>query len=138
MSRTPLDFAPPPRRTGGENIVPMINVVFLLLIFFLMTATIRPPAPAEVTPPETVLGAERVPARETALWLDAAGGLYWGSLAGDAVLEALAAEGAPERVTIHADRDVEAAALARLLTRLAAAGVGETRLVVGRAPEGRR
>ncbi len=32
----------PRRASGDENIVPMINVVFLLLIFFLMTAQIAP------------------------------------------------------------------------------------------------
>lgn len=46
-----MDFAPPKRRPRAESIVPMINVVFLLLIFFLMTAQIAPPDPFEVAPP---------------------------------------------------------------------------------------
>ncbi|NHX27772.1 biopolymer transporter ExbD, partial [Escherichia coli] len=46
-----MQFPQHPRRDRGENIVPMINVVFLLLIFFLMTAQIGPPAPIDVTPP---------------------------------------------------------------------------------------
>ena len=126
-----MDFSEPPRRVPGENIVPMINVVFLLLIFFLMTATLRAPAPAEITPPETVLAAEPAPAREeAALYLDAAGVLHWRGLTGEAALAALTGPGAPGAVTIHADRGVEAARLARLLARLGEAGVGETRLVV--------
>ncbi|MEM1152412.1 MAG: biopolymer transporter ExbD, partial [Pseudomonadota bacterium] len=32
----------PDRKRRAENYVPMINVVFLLLIFFLMTAQIAP------------------------------------------------------------------------------------------------
>jgi biopolymer transport protein ExbD len=39
------------RKPREENVIPMINVVFLLLIFFLMTAQIAPPDPFEVTPP---------------------------------------------------------------------------------------
>jgi biopolymer transport protein ExbD len=42
----------PQRRKPPESIVPMINVVFLLLVFFLMTAQIAPPDPFEVAPPE--------------------------------------------------------------------------------------
>ena len=46
-----MDFAAAPRARREENVIPMINVVFLLLIFFLMTAQIAPPEPFEVEPP---------------------------------------------------------------------------------------
>ena len=46
-----LRRAPRDRR---ENIVPMINVSFLLLVFFLLTAAIAPPPPIEITPPEAI------------------------------------------------------------------------------------
>ncbi|MBL4543543.1 MAG: biopolymer transporter ExbD, partial [Rhodobacteraceae bacterium] len=42
--------APRPTRPR-EPVVPMINVVFLLLIFFLMAAVIAPPEPFGVTLP---------------------------------------------------------------------------------------
>lgn len=40
-----------PRRTRQDNIVPMINVAFLLLIFFLMSAVIVPSAPVDIAAP---------------------------------------------------------------------------------------
>ena len=43
----------PPRRPRGESIIPMINVVFLLLIFFLLTAQIAPSTPFPLTPPDS-------------------------------------------------------------------------------------
>ena len=48
-----MQFPDPPRRKPPESIVPMINVVFLLLIFFLMTAQIAPPDPFEINPPDS-------------------------------------------------------------------------------------
>ena len=48
-----MNFAPPrnPRMAQDRAIVPMINVVFLLLVFFLMTASLTPPPPREITAP---------------------------------------------------------------------------------------
>ncbi|WP_322867174.1 biopolymer transporter ExbD [Aquicoccus sp. G2-2] len=52
-----MDIPRPVRRPRGEAILPMINVVFLLLIFFLMTAELAPPEPVAVAPrkPSVVL-----------------------------------------------------------------------------------
>lgn len=47
-----MDLSEPPRRQRGESIVPMINVVFLLLVFFLMTSQLTAPEPFEVRPPQ--------------------------------------------------------------------------------------
>ena len=46
-----MRFASPPRRSPPESVVPMINVVFLLLIFFLISAQISPPDPFETRLP---------------------------------------------------------------------------------------
>ena len=46
-----MDLGPPPRRATAEPVVAMINVVFLLLCFFMMTATLVRPSPFEVAPP---------------------------------------------------------------------------------------
>ncbi|ANB35295.1 biopolymer transport protein ExbD [Rhodovulum sulfidophilum] len=113
--------------TRGESIVPMINVVFLLLIFFLMSARLVPPAPFEAEPPRAD-GAE--PAAGEMLHLSAAGDLAFGAARGEAVFAALAAR--PEAagpLVIRADAGVEAAALARLAARLTAEGRGPLRLV---------
>ncbi len=42
-----------PRQTRQDDIVPMINVAFLLLVFFLMSAVIAPPAPVDIAAPST-------------------------------------------------------------------------------------
>ncbi|MBL3575388.1 biopolymer transporter ExbD [Rhodovulum sulfidophilum] len=115
------------QRTRGESIVPMINVVFLLLIFFLMSARLVPPAPFEAEPPRAD-GAE--PAAGEMLHLSAEGDLAFGAARGEAVFAALAAR--PEAagpLVIRADAGVEAAALARLAARLTAEGRGPLRLV---------
>ncbi|WP_201150810.1 ExbD/TolR family protein [Rhodovulum sulfidophilum] len=65
--------------TRGESIVPMINVVFLLLIFFLMSARLVPPAPFEAEPPRAD-GAE--PAAGEMLHLSASGDLAFGAARG--------------------------------------------------------
>lgn len=127
----PFQFGAPPRRPPAENVVPMINVVFLLLVFFLLTATLRVAAPVPVAPPETRLPAARVPAEGLRLHLDAAGTVHWDGLSGEAALAALETGGADGgTLTLHADRGAEAAIVARLLARLAAAGFAATRLVV--------
>ncbi len=51
-----MEFPEPPRRPRAESILPMINVVFLLLIFFLMTSRLAQPDPVEVAPPEAAAG----------------------------------------------------------------------------------
>ncbi len=112
-----------PRRRAREAVVPMINVVFLLLIFFLMTAQIAPVAPFEVTLPEAEMteadGAADAP---HPLFIAADGRLSHGDAAGAAALAAAAAAGA---VRIEADRALPARDLARILSELAAAGAGQ-------------
>ena len=124
-----MDFAPPPRKPRAENIVPMINVVFLLLIFFLMTSQIAPPDPVEVTAPNSVSGGD--PVAEAKLFLDAQGVLYFGEARGDAVMAALKGDNRQtEKLLLSADREVEAARVAVVLRDLAAAGVPDVELVV--------
>ncbi|MGD9865836.1 MAG: ExbD/TolR family protein [Pseudodonghicola sp.] len=120
--------APEPVR-NRESVVPMINVVFLLLIFFLMTSQIAPPDPVEVTPPLSEAGA---PVDQgDRLFLSADGSLRYGGLSGAAALEALAARGpqaAP--VILSADAEVPAETVAQLLRQLAALGIGQVSLSV--------
>lgn len=125
-----MDFATPRRRRPSEAIVPMINVVFLLLIFFLMSAQITPPAPFDVTLPES---ASESAARPTdTLYMDAQGLLAFNGARGEAVFDALAALATPDAtLQIRADARLEAQALARLLPELAARGIAEIELLTG-------
>ena len=45
------------RRPARESVVPLVNIVFLLLIFFLLAGTLRTPDAAEIDPPEQIAGA---------------------------------------------------------------------------------
>ena len=117
-----IDFGASEPRPRAESIVPMINVVFLLLIFFLMTATLAPPDPFDVAPPEL----EGAPgeARSGTLYLAADGRLAYGPVRGEAVFAAIAAvTPRPERFTLRADGAAPGGEVARVLERLAAAGV---------------
>ena len=122
-----MDLPRPVRRPARESVVPMINVVFLLLIFFLMTAQIAPPEPFEVNPPESSAGAPADGQR--ILYVSADGTLALGELRGDAVFPALAGLGENEALMLRADKAVEASQIAALLPRLAAQGIRRVKLV---------
>ncbi|WP_230374313.1 ExbD/TolR family protein [Pontivivens ytuae] len=107
----------------------MINVVFLLLIFFLMTAQIAPPPPLEVELPSS--DSDEAAEGPATLYLAADGTLAFREARGDAVFATLAAE-PPETLLIRADAAVPAARIAELLPRLAAVGITETAIVTTR------
>ncbi|MCK0149078.1 biopolymer transporter ExbD [Marivita sp. S6314] len=115
-----------PRRTSREPVVPMINVVFLLLIFFLMTAQIVPPAPFDITLPTA--GGEDDAARDT-LYLGADGTMAFADARGDAALAAAVAASEQSPLRVLADAQLDAATLARTLASLTALGATAIDLV---------
>ncbi|WP_108258597.1 ExbD/TolR family protein [Mangrovicoccus ximenensis] len=129
-----MRLASPPKRQPSESIIPMINVVFLLLIFFLMTAQIAPPAPFEVEPPEA--RSEAQPEGELTLLVDADGQLGFRDMAGgDEVLQAVSAamadcgDGCAAPLQIRVDAALPAAKLAALMAQLPAAGILRAEIV---------
>ncbi|MFN4156414.1 MAG: ExbD/TolR family protein [Paracoccaceae bacterium] len=133
-----MDFSDHPRRKPAENLLPMINVVFLLLIFFLMSARLTPPEPFPVTPPAAQTEAEAQ--GEFALFIAADGQLGYRDSLGDAALARIMAsrEGhcaaadcvaAPPRLTLRADTALPATALAGLLPKLSALGFASIELL---------
>lgn len=124
-----MDFTPEPRRQSTESIVPMINVVFLLLIFFLMTAKLAQPDPFEVTPP--VAGKGDDPASETALYVGKDDQLQFQETTGDAVYEALATmSNEIPLLQVRIDASLDGDILARVMERLAGAGFASIEVVV--------
>ncbi|MFX0546035.1 ExbD/TolR family protein [Roseovarius sp. S1116L3] len=136
-----MRFSDPPRRKPSDSIVPMINVVFLLLIFFLMTAQIAPPFPIDVSPP-TAQEAGAPAEADLTLYLSADGALAFEDATGPAALRALArarepiCAGGPWPCTdtappliLRADGSASGAALARLMGQLAEAGFAQVQLV---------
>ena len=124
---------PSPRRVMPEPVVPMINVVFLLLIFFLMTAQFTPPPPVEITPPVAVTD----PAAQTGtpLFLGRDGTLAYLDQRGASALEAAlqAAQGTPA-LDLHVDAAAPATDLAQLLSDIRAHWPGPVRLITQATP----
>lgn len=122
-------FAAPTRPRGGHDraIVPMINVVFLLLVFFLMTASLTPPPPLDITAP--VAEAPLTDALPGTLYIAADGTLAFEGATGDAALAALTGAAPEDPLPVVADAAYPAADLARLLPRLAEIGITDIRLV---------
>jgi biopolymer transport protein ExbD len=112
-----------PRRLH-ESVVPMINVVFLLLVFLMITADLAPPPPLPVEPPRAAAGPPPPGAVEVTAAAD--GTLAMGALRGAAVLAALPPDGG---VLLRADAGMPAAELARLLPLLSGGGARRVHLV---------
>ncbi|MCA8928410.1 MAG: biopolymer transporter ExbD [Alphaproteobacteria bacterium] len=120
----------PKRRRGGladDRILPLINVVFLLLIFFMLAGRLAASDPFPVAPPASSSEAAD-DGGETVIHLAADGAL---ALNGRPValedLQALVPSAAPLR--LKADAGVEALRVVGVLAQLRAAGVRQVSLV---------
>lgn len=124
-----MDLSPPPRKPRAESIVPMINVVFLLLIFFLMTSQIAPPDPFEVTSPQAQDGSEAQ--AKTVLYIDSTGRLHVDGAEDAAALAQLQSMSTQEpEILLRADAALEATQLADILTKLSQMGLRRVELAV--------
>lgn len=110
-------YAPRDRDRREDNVIPLINIVFLLLVFYLLVGQFADPHGPQVDPP--VSGSEKPLERApVVLVLDADHSL---SANGEPVaFDALDAVLTPPRqnVVVKADREVKAAALDRLFDAL--------------------
>ena len=130
------------RQQNDDGIVPLINIVFLLLIFFLIVGTIAPTPDISVAYPET----EESPvtrAPTDAVYVSAGGYISYRGAAVD--LDGLPAVVIAdptflERGTlpVAVDRNLPAPELAPVLGVLAGAGVTSVRLITLRARTGGR
>lgn len=133
-----MRIAPVTRKSGrlAEPLLPMIDVVFFLIVFFMIASRFAEPEPFALDRP--VAGAEEEVTSERSLYLSADGVVAVrgadGVVEGDAAVAALAARCADDcgPVLIHADAGAPASVLAGLVPKLAAAGLGDVRLVTVR------
>lgn len=124
-----MDLIDPPRKPRKEAIVPMINVVFLLLIFFLMTSQLAQPEPFKVNPPTSSVEGE--PEAEPVLFINAEGRLSFEAQEGDNAIAAIAAQSnEADVIQLRADAELAASTLAEVLRDLSAAGLSRVELVV--------
>lgn len=130
---------PRPRSTHDNHLIPLINVIFLMLIFFMVVARIAPRDPISVTPPTSGLDTQAEPL-DQCLVLNADGRL---AIAGQILepeavrahlsrwREMLIASGAssPVRITLKADARLSSGQLRETLSLLASAGIQEVSLL---------
>lgn len=116
-----------PRRAFGEPVIPLINVVFLLLIFFMLAGTFTTPQPFRVDPPEARSGKSEQ-GREDVVLLGADGEL---AFAGETLEDDDALVGVVEqrlqsdsdfRLRLKADGRVSSRRLLDIMDRLREAG----------------
>lgn len=72
-----MKFKQKPRRENSENIIPLINIVFLLLIFFMITAKISARDPFTIQPPTSTESAEQERVVNNMLYLSQSGELAY-------------------------------------------------------------
>jgi biopolymer transport protein ExbD len=127
-----LKLPRPKHRRPAENTIALINIVFLMLIFFLVAGTLSPP----LDPTVSMIGTEDAARAEPpdALSVTAEGTLRYRGR--ETTLEAhLAAhpaeDGAPFRLVV--DRDLPATDLVGLTGDLRAAGIETVTVVTERA-----
>jgi len=123
-----------PKRPLPDNTVPLINIVFLMLIFFLFAGTVTRDDAARIETPESVTEDERI--RSTgALVIDADGKLFHGSDETgieDRVAAFQQTDALEGPLLIAPDARLPAAALKDVLTKLNAAGAKDIVLITRR------
>ncbi|MEM7243475.1 MAG: biopolymer transporter ExbD [Pseudomonadota bacterium] len=123
-----MKFARPKERRVREHILPMINVVFLLLIFFLLSAQIAPPRPIDISLPMAT--SEQDAQTEESIYLGADGTVAYFELRDEAAWAALNAQEAKDAtVSVFADAQLEAIRLANVLSRLRNNGFVKVNLI---------
>lgn len=129
-------IVPLPRRqpSTDENVLPLINIVFLLLIFFMLAGAVSVTAPFPVDPPET-RAAEATGAPRSGLAIAGDGRLAFG---GDEIelddIESVVADwreaaADDDVLAVRADSAASSSRLLEVLAALRAADVDEIRLL---------
>ncbi|WP_349369053.1 biopolymer transporter ExbD [Salinarimonas sp.] len=126
-------FEPPRPRNDEERVLPLINVVFLLLIFFMLAGRLATSDPFEIAPPRS---ASEGPAEtgDLLVLVGADGELALdGARVEEAALRAAVAErlagDAEAQVRLKADGRAEATAVVAVMELLREAGVERLRLL---------
>lgn len=126
----------PPARQAPETIIALIDVVFFLLVFFMLIGRMDATAPFEVTPPRALTGAD-MPAGGITLSVSARGDM---AVDGTPTTNALAVLLPRVRATpdtllrINAHLDAELRHILPMIAALEAAGAREVALIVTPSP----
>lgn len=122
----------PYQRRRADPTITLINVVFLMLMFFLVAGTIAAPPPADLRLVQLAQADPLIP--PDVLTIAANGAVIWqGAPADPAAYVAALPPEAQGIARIMPDRDAPAAALITLARTLRAAGATEVRIVTERS-----
>lgn len=125
---------PPFQRRRADPTITLINVVFLMLMFFLVAGTIAAPPPADLRLVQLAGADPLVPPDVIALRAD--GTATWlGAPADPAAYVAALSPGGDGIARVMPDRDAPAPDLVQLARALRAAGAVEVRIVTERSME---
>lgn len=126
-----MQLPEPQRRPAEDNILPLINIIFLLLIFFMLAGRITTPGALVAEPPEARTGRELN--EEARLTIAADGRLAWdGELVLPEALNARLANVTGDALIVRADGDVASRDLMPVLRRLRRAGIEDVTLITQR------
>ncbi len=133
-----MNFPRRQRGEGHEPVIPLINVIFLLLIFFLVTGTLRSAELLEIAPPQAASGVA-VDAALPSVLVSADGRVAFdGDLLevtelGGRLASIMQGQG-DSHLVVKADGQVRSELLLRVLDQIEQAGVAELSLVTELSP----
>ena len=115
-----------------SHLTPLINIVFLMLIFFLVAGQIEASAPVDVAPPESAADALE-PKDERLLYISQAGELF--SQGGPIAREELGALYGDAQVLLIVDKQLTSEQLLPVLMDIKTAGAAALRIKTQRSEE---
>jgi len=129
----------PERRSRGIAILPLINVIFLLLIFIILSGVIASPDPFQLIPPQARAGEEFAETGSDAtIYVSTDGNLLFRDVSDEvAVIDLvtkLVSSGDVEVLTVRADASVSAARIVKLVEELRSTGIVGVQLQTERKP----
>ena len=129
-----MKLARPARRQHPETIIALIDVVFFLLVFFMLIGRMDATSPFEVMPAHAVTGSD-MPAGGATLSIGADGALALDGTASDAEgalarIGEMLAEDPALLVRVNAHREARLRELLPLVARIEALGARDVMLVV--------
>lgn len=120
-------------RSLDDAVLPLTNVVFLLLIFFMLAGHLSTPEPFAITPPQSVsqtrAGSQGMDVQISADGQLAFEGHTLTATALQAAVRKRLANNPDTRLRLHADGTTESARVVKIMRRLHAAGAHQLRLI---------
>jgi biopolymer transport protein ExbD len=136
-----MKIAPPAEESRSElSVVPLVNVVFLLLVFFMLVGRLSSPEPLDIQPPRSVSGKdESGQAVKILLTRDGRVAVDRDIVPESALTEQVAkilAERPAASFQVKADGRTDAVWVIRIMERMRAAGVQRLTLLTERGAPG--